>query len=277
MNKVKTLAVFNAISFALHLAVVYLTQYRMINPATVSEISDQYPSQFTPAGITFAIWGVIYTVLAVFCLYHIIMAYKHDKNHPANNDTDKIGGLFIFNSLATAAWLWAWTNNQLLVSLLLIVIQLLTLIAIHLRLNIVNRDREAGSLICTQFPLSIYFGWISLATIANISIYLVSIKWNGGGLNPDIWTIIVIVVAIILALLMIWLRKNVWFGLVIVWGLWGIYLKWENVTTDNTHPVILTCWIGMGIILLVCIIQAVLNFLYRRKTIRFPEAKTSLK
>jgi len=277
MNRVKIFTILNALSLIIHVSTAYLTQFKLINPVDVGQIADQYDSLFTPAGITFAIWGVIYTVLGVLCLYHIIMAYKHSIKHPANEDVRRMGGLFIFNNLITSAWLLAWTNNMMLISLLLIIVQLLTLIGIHLRLGILDRSRESGSIICTQFPLSVYFGWISLATIANTSIYLVSVNWKGGGISPVYWTIIMIAVAALLAILMIIKKKNVWFGLVIAWGIYGIILKRETMNLALYQPIVQACWCAIFVILLIALIQTIQNFRYRARMPIFPEAKSSLK
>jgi hypothetical protein len=277
MNKIKSLAIFNTLFFLLHVTLSYLTQFKLINSSDVGEVSDRYESLFTPAGITFAIWGVIYTALAIFCLYHMIMAFKHDKDHPANIDLSKIGGLFIFNNLVTAGWLIAWTNDRMLIALLLILAQLLSLIAIHLRLGIVDRSRESGSLVCTQWPLSIYLGWISIATIANASIYLVSIGWNGAGITEIRWTVIMIAAAVVITLLMIFTRKNVSFGLVVIWALYGIILERQS-TGGEVYPLIsMIAWTGIVIVAIACLIQFILNLRYKRPGPHFPEAKYSLK
>lgn len=254
-----------------------MTQFKLINKSDVGEVSDRYTSLFTPAGITFAIWGVIYIALAIFCLYHMIMAFKHDKDHPANIDLSKMGGLFIFNNLVTAGWLIAWTNGQVLISLLLILAQLLSLIAIHLRLKIVERSRESGSLVCTQWPLSIYLAWISIATIANASIYLVSAGWSGAGLSEIRWTVIMIAIAVIITLLMIFTRKNVSFGLVVIWALYGIIMKRQSAGPEVYQVIIMIAWAGMIIIAIACLIQFILNMRYKRPGPHFPEAKYSLK
>lgn len=277
MNRVKALAIFNTLFFMIHVALSYMTQFKLVNNNDVGEISDRYESLFTPAGITFAIWGVIYTALAILCLYHIIMAFKHDREHPANQDLSKMGLLFIFNNAATAAWLISWTNDRILLSLLLIVLQLLSLIAIHIRLHIADRDRESGSIVCTQLPLSIYLGWISIATIANASIYLVSINWDGAGISASKWAVIMIAAAVVITLMMVFIRKNVSFGLVVIWALYGIVLKHRDASPELYQLLIMTAWAGIVVVAMACLIQFILNIKYRRPGPHFPEAKYSLK
>ncbi|MFW9918540.1 MAG: tryptophan-rich sensory protein, partial [Candidatus Thorarchaeota archaeon] len=42
-----------------------------VNGATSGQISDFYPSLFTPPGYVFAIWSVIYTLLIVTVLFQV--------------------------------------------------------------------------------------------------------------------------------------------------------------------------------------------------------------
>jgi tryptophan-rich sensory protein len=272
MQKLKALAILNAISFVIHIGVAYLTQAKMINTKDAGEISDKYFSLFTPADFTFAIWGIIYTCLGIFCLYHIIMAYKHDKPNPANADLRSISGLFIVNNLVTAGWLIAWTSEQLLLSVVLIILQLATLVAIHVRLRIHNRLRNPGSKTCTELPLSIYLGWVSMATITNISIYLVATGWDGQGLSPVYWTMIMIGVAILAGILMIFTRKNIAFGIVIIWGLYGISSRLQSLQNDDYKNTVNIAWAGMALLALCCLIELVRGFSYKKPAPIFPEA-----
>lgn len=280
MKKVRLLAIANTISFLIHVLLSYLTQFKLVNARDVKEISDAHPTLFTPAPVTFAIWGVIYISLAAFCIYHLVMAFRHDKFHQANSDLQDIGGWFILNNLVTAGWLIVWTNNDILASLILIIIQLISLMAIHVLLNIYDTQRAITSKVFTQFPLSIYLAWITIATIANTSVYLVSVNWNGfnWGLTEIQWSIIIISVAVIISLLVVLMRKNAWYGLVIMWALYGIVLKRKSVNAAEYNDMIDFCYIGMGIITIACLFRLIRNNMNRstrRNT--FPEAHQPIK
>lgn len=277
MNKIKSLAISNTLCFILHVCLAYMTQFKMINSLDVGEVSGRYETLFTPASLSFAIWGVIYTSLAILCLYHVIMAFKHNREHPANIDLLKINGLFIFNNLAAAGWLIAWTNEHILLSLVLMLVQLLCLASIHSRLKIVDRSREAGSLICTQWPLSIYLGWITVATLLSVNSYLVSTGWDRTGISEINWTAIMIAVTVFIALLMIFTRKNVSFGLVVIWALYGIILKHQAVNIEAYQLIMMAAWIGIAVTAIACLIQFALNARYKRPGPHFPEANYSLK
>jgi hypothetical protein len=260
MKSTRAFAILNVISFLIHLAISYMVQMKMINSKDVGEISDAFTSLFTPAGFTFGIWGIIYTCLGIFCVFHIVMAYKRNPDNDANKDLHSIGPLFIIINLATAAWLVAWTGTQLLLSIFLIFIQLICLLVIHERLHIHNRLRPPSSKLATEFPMSIYFGWISLATIANISSYLVSIGWNGWGISDINWTLIMIIVSTVLGLILLITRRNIAFGLVVIWGLFGILSKLSNYHLNKYDVLINVSWAGIVVIGLVCLVQVIRSF-----------------
>ncbi len=259
MKKIKTLAFFNLLTLIFHISFSYLTQFKLNNNPDIGQVSDKYDSIFTPAGITFAIWGVIYISLLAFCIYHLVMAFRHNINHPANTGITRMGVWFILNNLGTAAWIYVWTNEMITASLVLIFFQLLTLIIINLRLGIHDPHQDLAAKIFTHFPLSIYFGWLTIATIANASIYLLDSGWDGFGYNPVYWTRIMIGVAVFLAATVVFTRHNVFFGLVIIWALYGIILKRQFENAHLYSVVIKTAWTGAGIVGMVCLIQFIQN------------------
>jgi len=277
MVKTKALAIFNAVALIIQLTVTYLVQTKAINQLNIGEVSDKYETLLTPADFTFGIWGVIYTLLIIMCLYHIVIAYKHEKYHPANKELLKMGSLFIVVNLASAGWLMAWVSERLLISVVLIVLQLLCLVAIHVRLKMYNTFKAAGLKVCNQFPLSIYLGWISIAVITNISSYLSSQQWTGLGLPATQWAIIMISIAVFLSTVMILIRRNIYFALVIAWGLYGIVVKRDNIDPDLYASIIITAWAGIGIILVLSLIQLIRNMYHKKPRETFPAAHFPLK
>ncbi|MFD3001959.1 hypothetical protein ACFS7Z_16420 [Pontibacter toksunensis] len=263
MKKIKTMAILNTVFFLVHLVPSQLTQLELLNDQTIGEVSNKYPNLFTPAGITFAIWGVIYLALTVFCVYHLIKAFKAGAGHEANKDLARIGYLFILNNLATGAWTIAWVYEWLITSVVLMLIQLITLTAIQLRLHIYDPTRSSASRWLTQFPLSIYFGWICIATVANISAALVGLGWNGFGLAPAFWAISVIVFAAFLTIFLVLSRYNPFVGLVTLWAFYGIVLKHRQLGMAASPGIITVAWVG-----LVLVAVAVIFRFYRNAQMR---------
>ncbi len=277
MKKLKALSIFNALSLLIHIGVAYLVQAKMVNDLNVGEVSAKYESLFTPAGITFAIWGLIYISLLIMCLYHIVIAYKHDSPHPANTELLRIGSMFILVNIASAAWLIAWVNEYLPATVLLIVIQLLGLLIINRRLNIYDPLKPTGLKLTTQFALSIYFAWICVATIANIATYLTAIQWDGFGQPALQWAAIMICTTILIAVLMILIRKNVLFGLVVAWALYGITVKRQSLNTDSYEPLTVIAWCGIGLLIPLCIFQLIRNINYKKPKAIFPSYPAPVK
>jgi len=278
MKNIRTLAVLNFFALLLQVSVSYLTQFKLINTQTVGEVSDKYPSLFTPAGVTFSIWAIIYAGLAMFCIYHIFKAWTKKHLDPTNQDTENIGAWFIISNLAAAGWLLSWIYEDLALSLILMAVQLGSLIAIHLRMHMYDPSRTLASRIMTMFPLSIYFAWITVASIANTSVYLVSTGWDGGQLSTIDWTRIVIGLTVLITVLVVTTGRNVMYGLVVVWALYGIIQKRNLVDSDEYFQIIQTAWVGIAVIGLVCVLQLIKNNLTpARFQPPFPVAPHSLK
>ena len=278
MKNVRYFSVLNLLALLAHICFSYGTQLKLFNSSDVGEVSARYESLFTPAGFTFSIWGLIYLALLIFCIYHIVAAYRSDLSHTANRDTLKISGSFIANNLAAAAWLVAWTREMIGLSVVLIFFQLLCLIIIHTRLGIHNPARGTASTLFTQIPLSIYLGWISIASIANVSAFLASIPWSGAGISYITWTVIMIVVAVLLTSIMVLARKNVAYGLVVIWALYGIIIKRQSVDAARYDHIIQAAWIGMAVVALLCIVRFSMNLrIHTHRHAAFPLSPHSLK
>lgn len=267
MKNIKTLAILNAVFFLVHLVPSQLSQFKLLNNQTIGDVSAQYPTLFTPAGITFSIWGIIYLALTAFCIYHLVKAFKADAAHEANQDLQRIGYLFILNNLATGAWTIAWVYEWLIVSVALMLVQLVTLLAINLRLGIYDATRSAASKWFTQFPLSIYFGWICIATIANISAGLTGVGWDGWGLSDAFWAMVMILVATLLTLFVVLTRRNPFVGLVTLWALYGIILKHRQLQLASSSEIIFAAWLSMSFVALAALVILVLNVRTHKKSL----------
>jgi len=258
-KRAKLYAISNTIAFVIANVISYLSNTRIFNNKTIADVSDKYNALFVPAGFTFAIWGLIYTSLYAFVIYHLVKAFKNDIDHEANKDVLKINWLFIINNIATAAWVIAWVNEMLIISVLLILVQLVTLILINIRLHIYNPLRSLASKAFTQFPLAIYFGWICIATIANISSCLYGLGWNGGAVSAELWTVILIGIAALLSVFIILTQKDIFFGLVVIWALFGIISKRKMEGADNYISIISSAQVAIVVIAIVILVQLIRN------------------
>jgi benzodiazapine receptor len=216
----------NIVAFIVTITVNVLAgSTRLLNGVTSGEVSDMYPTLVTPAGFTFSIWGVIYVFLLVFAVYQAL---------PKNRDQPflgQIGLLFALSGLWNISWLFLWHYEMVTYSLVLMFALLATLIGVYLRLGVGRAAVSLKEMVLVHFPFSVYLGWISIATIANVSVALVAAGWDGWGIEPVTWAVIIICVALLLSLAMLATRKDIAYSFVVVWALVGILEKQsENQT-----------------------------------------------
>jgi benzodiazapine receptor len=193
-----------------------------------SEISDANPTLITPAGYVFSIWSVIYVLLGVFVVFQLLPSQK------GKDYQEKIGWLFVLSSLLNVIWLFLWQYEYLSLSVVFMFMLLATLIAIYLRLNIGKLAVPLREKLAVHMPFSVYLGWITIASIANVAVTLVSVGWDGFGISQETWAILIVIVALLITLPVVATRKDVAYGLVIIWALLGIAVKQggnQNIAT----------------------------------------------
>jgi hypothetical protein len=254
-----TLSILNILGFLCVIMVNALANALPINNKTTGALSDQYPNLFVPAGLTFSIWGLIYVLLAVFVVYSMIQALKADRS----SFIDRIGILFFLTCIANIGWIFAWHYEIVPLSIILMILLLACLIAIYQRLSIGRSNASNQDKYLVHLPFSVYLGWITVATIANATALLVNANWNTFGLGEQFWTVCVIIVAIIIALIMIFQRKDIFYGMVVVWALTGILIKRLAVDPTPYYSILITVIAGLIIISLAIIFQIIKRKVYQ--------------
>jgi len=206
----------NLVAFAIVILLNFLSNALPINGQTMPEISAKYPSLFTPAGFTFAIWGAIYLGLLVFVIWQAL---------PAQRSSDKVARLstwFQVNCLMNAVWIVVWHYDLLVLSLLVMLVILTTLILIY-RTLIADIDAAPFTEhLVLYLPFSLYAGWITLATIANASILQTSNGWDYVWLTAVQWTLLKLALAGAIGARMVLKYRDPVFGAVVIWGAYGI-------------------------------------------------------
>ena len=250
----KITRILNLVSILAAIVVNGLANILPINNLLTGEVSDSFGALFTPAGYVFAIWGVIYLSLTVFAVYQVLPAQKD------NTRIDRIGIWFILANLFNGAWIFAWHYLQFSLSLLFMLGLLVSLLVIYQRLKIGISTSSPIERWLVDMPFSIYLGWISVATIANASVVLLNLNWNGFGLTETIWTVVMLVIATVLGLLMTLKRSEVFYTLVLIWAFIGIT---QNGSGDQL--VTITAWAGAAILLVVMFLAR--SFLRKKQLI----------
>jgi len=188
-----------------------------------AELSDNIPNLFVPAGITFSIWGVIYVLIIIFSIYLAKDLFKKEKT--TKPYLEKISYFFILANFFNIIWIFLWHYEQVLFSLFVIILLFLSLLIIYLRLGFGIEKVDMKDKLFIHMPISVYLGWITVATIANVTAALVKVGWDGFGISEQNWAILVIIVATIITILTLYKRKDYAYSAVIIWALIGIYLK----------------------------------------------------
>ena len=191
----------------------------IIGGKNTAQISDANPTLITPAGYVFSIWGIIYILLGVFAVFQALSS-EHGKDFQK-----RIGLLFVLSSLSNIVWLFLWQFEYLGLSVVLMFLLLATLILIYVRLRIGKSAVSLREKLAVHLPFSVYLGWITIASIANVAVTLVSVSWDGFGMNPETWASLIIIIALLITILVATTRKDVAFGLVVIWALVGISVE----------------------------------------------------
>ncbi|MHB1453799.1 MAG: tryptophan-rich sensory protein [Saccharofermentanales bacterium] len=220
-----------------------------INGYNTGELSDLYPNLFVPAGLTFSIWGVIYLFLLLFTVYQTGILSKLSVNEEAR--FIRISGLYMISCAANIGWILLWHYRQLMLSVFVMFLLLAVLGFIYVYTRSIENS-SCKTKILISAPFSLYFGWITVAAIANVTALLVDAGWSGWGISDEVWTCAMILVAVLLTVLIQRAYKDLVFSGVVVWAILGIVIRHQS-TLDRHYPlVILLAYAGIAIILAGC-------------------------
>ncbi len=206
-------------------------------------ISDRYLNLFTPAGYAFSIWGLIYVGLVAFAVYQLLDIFTKKIN---TDFVFKIGGWFILANLANAAWVLAFTGNQVGLSVLIMIVLFIALLKIILNLDMEKWDAPFVTIALIWWPMSAYFGWINVAFIANVSTWLTALGWGGAPFSATLWAVLMLITAAVIFITMIWKRNMREYATAGVWGIVAIGVK-------NTHSNDLVAYTAFAVAVLILI------------------------
>ncbi|EFM11573.1 uncharacterized membrane protein, putative permease [Paenibacillus curdlanolyticus YK9] len=217
------------------LVVNFLAERLPIGGVTTGEVSAQYPTLVTPANYAFSIWTLIYALLIGFAIYQTTPV---GAGKPAIR---AIGPWFAVTCGLNAAWLLLWHHYKITSSAYVMLALLLSLVYLYVRTRLAGGEPTFGERLFVHLPFSLYFGWISVASMVNFSVVL-SIRvsgWHSLEVSQTAWAIGLLLFAVILGYLVGWLFRDPVYPLVIAWGLTAIAIK-----QHATHSVAIVAIIG---------------------------------
>jgi len=252
-NQSALLRIANVVAFVVVVIVNILANLLPLNGRTTASISDSYPTLITPAGYVFSIWGVIYALLLVFTVFQ---ALPSNRGKPFLR---QVGYFFLLSSLANAVWLFMWHYGYIALSVVPMFVLLASLIFIYIRLQIGRSAVTMREKLGVHVPFSVYLGWITVASIANVAAAAVSLDLDGLGLGEVTWAVLVIAIALLITLGVIVTRRDIAYSLVIIWALVGIALK-----QNSYQSIVWSAGVG-AVVILVAVVAVNLRSVMKRQ------------
>lgn len=212
---------FTVIAFLIMATLNALANLLPLNGITTGALSDRYPSMITPSDYTFLIWTIIYLLLFAYTIFQMDL-FMH-KRMLSSKLSGYIKLYFILSCMCNAGWIVAWHYNYIALSLMLIVVILICLAHIN---NYTYADElSLSEKIFIRLPFSIYFGWITVATVLNTTVLLISVRWSRFGISATIWTVVAAIVILIVTSLNTIKNKSFAYATTVIWAYAGILVK----------------------------------------------------
>jgi hypothetical protein len=180
---------------------------------------------FFPATYVFTtIWPVIYAGLIGLGIFFAL---------PANRDNPRLNAAapwLMLNIALNALWVWVFGREAFVSTVPIMLALVVVTLIVYNKLEI-GRTPVSGWERWLQIPFSIYFAWLTIATVANIAAALISVGWNGFGLSAEVWALVMLVVGAALAVFLYSrLRRDVVIPLTYVYAYVGILARYSDVT-----------------------------------------------
>ncbi|MCK8492041.1 tryptophan-rich sensory protein [Spirosoma sp. RP8] len=215
----------------------YLSNVGAFGGQTNANISAKYPTLITPAGYAFSIWGVIFLGLLAFAIYQATPSQRTNPRFRA------VGGWVILNAFCNSIWSPLFNNERIGLALVVILVMLFSLVIIEQRLlarphsPLLPVDGDAtlpesaaspAETWLARIPFSLYFGWLTIATIVNVAVYLKATDFSLMGLSEQTWAVAVLIVGLVVGAVVFNRYRSVAYILVFAWAYVAIAIKQEG-------------------------------------------------
>ncbi|KMK76128.1 TspO/MBR family protein [Alkalihalobacillus pseudalcaliphilus] len=186
----------------------------------VSDVANALNNEIEPAGYAFAIWGLIYVLMAIWIIRaYFVRGYQQELY-------GKVLGWTSINLLFNGLWVISYGSGQIIVSLAIIVVILLTLIMIYRIISVNNEEVKPFM----RLPISLYMGWVSVATIINVfNVFTDRGIESFLFLDEIAWTIIMLVIGWLLAFTLMKRFDDIIYPLPFIWAYVAIYVESTNM------------------------------------------------
>jgi hypothetical protein len=186
-----------------------------IGEGSIQQIVQRHSALFTPADYAFAIWGLIYLATLVQVIHQLLPSQRNVDAH------DFLAKLLTAANVLAMAWIVVFRNDLITLSVLVIALTLAVSCALFIHANEAVARHELGKWVLV--PASLWIGWLSVATIANVSLWLVAMGWPDTGHSG--WTFATIGLATALGLAIGARFRNWIYPAVIAWAQIAIWVE----------------------------------------------------
>ncbi|MGB3779686.1 MAG: TspO/MBR family protein [Tunicatimonas sp.] len=234
---------------ALYLATIfvnYASTAFLFGDSDTGDVSDKYSTLFTPAGYAFSIWGLIYLALGIYVFYQAFWA-RQDQNL-----YDRLAPWLMVNLLFNSLWLPTFQYELIALSVVFMLVILGTLVQLQIILTqdttLAPRERA-----WVRVPFSLYLGWISVATITNLAVFVKYSGWEIPNASESTWVVIMAVVGALLAFLVARATRDWIYPLVFVWAYVAIAVKQSD--NDLIYPAALGLAAALAVLSAVTLVR----------------------
>jgi len=260
---VKTLQVLNWVFFMVMVAANYLAVALPLNNKTTRQLSDQYPNLFVPAPLTFSIWGVIYLLLFWFCVKQSKSLFQRNIDAATGETVRNVGVGFIVSCVLNAFWICLWHFEYVGLSVLIMFGLLTQLIQLNRNLNGITPALSMGSKVSLKAPFGLYLGWICIATIANVTAWLVSMGWSGSEVS---WASTMVVIGAIITGIALNVLRNGFISLSVLWAFTGILIARHQAA--EYHRILVWATVFAMLLVTFALFVELLRALFRKSIIK---------
>jgi benzodiazapine receptor len=189
--------------------------------------TDKGVHPIVPAGYAFIIWSPIYAGSIAYAVYQALPSQR------GNEVLRRVGFLTASAFLATTLWLIMARFGSVWLTVVCMLWILASVSGAFIRLVHYDTLRTTAERYLVVMPVSIFFGWVTVATFANTASALKESGWSTIGLSEEGWAAVMLVVAgVVGSFITLWSRGNAWYASTVIWALVGIVVA--NVSRDQS-------------------------------------------
>ena len=233
--------------FAIALPLVAVLVNLEITGPSIGRISARYPTYVVPAGYAFSIWNLIFALSLGYAIWQVFPAQRE------NPLLRRVGWLTASAFAATSIWMLVFQYSLFALSVLVILWLLASLIGVIARVyqhdqQVVPFLRSERMLVYVNF--SIFLGWITIATVANIAQTITAYGWNGWGVSLEVWGLAAVAAAgVIASVVTAALKGNVPYALTTIWAFIGIAVNQFSHAVRTSSAEVGALAVGMAFLI----------------------------